>query len=68
MRSLWNRVIFDFIVWRAKQKLYRVNPKLRDLDAEERAARKAHRSVRAIAAERSRIVHQRLARELGRAV
>ena len=66
MHALINRMIFDWLVWRTKRKLYRANPKLRELDVEERAARKAHRGVRAIAAERSRIVHQQLAREVGR--
>lgn len=66
MRSLWNRVLFDWTVWRLKRKLLRSSPVLREIDAKERAARKAHRSTRAITAERSRIVHQQLAREVGR--
>lgn len=65
MRSLIRRLLFDWTLWRAKRKLYRAQPELKALADEERAARKAHRSVRAIAAERSRIVHQQLAREVG---
>ena len=65
MHALINRILFDWLVWRTKRKLFRACPELRDLDAEERAARKAHRGVRAITAERSRIVHQQLAREVG---
>jgi hypothetical protein len=66
MRALIARLAFDWTMWRLKRKLIRSSPIIRDLDAEERAARKAHRGVRAIAAERSRIVHQQLAREVGR--
>ena len=66
MHALINRMIFDWLVWRTKRKLYRARPDLRDIDAKIRAARKAHRSTHAFTAERSRIVHQQLAREVGR--
>lgn len=67
MRSLVSRMLFDWTMWRLKRKLLRLSPTIRAIDAEERAARKAHGRTRELAAARSRIVHQQLAREVGRA-
>jgi len=67
MRSLIRRLLFDWDLWRAKRKLFRACPELVAIEAEERAARKGHRRIRELSAERSRIVHQQLAREVGRA-
>jgi hypothetical protein len=66
MRSLIGRMIFDWIVWRTRQKLYRACPELRDVDARERAARRQHRPVLGIMAERRRLIHAELSREVGR--
>lgn len=66
MRSLILRMLFDWDMWRAKRKLFRACPELVAIAAEERAARKGHRRTRELTAERARIVHQQLAREVGR--
>lgn len=68
MHALIQRLIFDWHVWRLRQKLLRASPALREIEAREKAARKAHKSVKHLRAERSRIVHAELAREVGRAV
>ena len=60
------KLIFGWNVWRLKRKLLRSSPVLRDIDARERAARRAHRAVKPIMLERSRIVHADLARSIGR--
>lgn len=66
MRALVSRLLFDWAVWRLKRRLLAQSPAIRDLDARERAARKAHKAVRGIHAERSRLMHAELAREVGR--
>lgn len=66
MHALIERMVFDWTVWRLKRKLLRASPALREIEAQERAARRRHKAVRGLAAERSRIVHAQLAREIGR--
>lgn len=66
MRSLVSRMLFDWTMWRLKRKLLRLSPTIRAIDAEQRAARKAHRRHSHLAAKRSRLIHAELARELGR--
>lgn len=66
MRALISRLLFDWTVWRLKRKLMRSSPILREIDTRERAARAKHRPVKPLIVERSRIVHDKLAREVGR--
>lgn len=66
MRSLINRILFDWSVWRLRRKLLRMSPALREIDAKERAARSKHKPVKQYQAERSRLLHAELAREVGR--
>jgi hypothetical protein len=67
MRSLINRLCFDWTVWRLRRKLLRASPALREIETRERAARVAHKAVKPIRAERSKLIHDELAREVGRA-
>lgn len=66
MHALINRLIFDWTVWRLRQRLLRASPALREVEARERAARASHKAVKPLWAERSRLVHAELAREVGR--
>lgn len=58
------RALDAWFAWRAHQRLYRIRPELRLLDAEERAARAAHRPVRHIQNQRKAIVTAELRREV----
>ena len=58
------RALHAWNVWRVRQRLYRACPALRDVDASERAALRAHRPVRPIRAERRYLMHALLAREV----
>jgi len=62
-----SRVLYEYTICRLKKKHRAQDYRIRELDSKERAARRDHRATRPYEAERSRIVHQRLARELGRA-
>jgi hypothetical protein len=66
MRALISRLLFDWTVWRTKRRLYRACPELRVVDDLERAARRQHRPVLGIMAERRRLIHAELSREVGR--
>lgn len=66
MRSLINRMIFDWTVWRLRRKLLRISPALREIDTRERVAHARHKPVKPLRAERSRLIHAELARGVGR--
>ena len=66
MHSFISKLLFDWTVWRLRRKLLRCTPALRDIEAREREARAKHCPVKSIMLERSKIVHDELAREVGR--
>lgn len=66
MPALVRKLLFDWRVWLLRRKLLRTFPELREIDDLERKARRGHKAVRHLVAARSRIVHAKLARELGR--
>lgn len=66
MRSLINRILFDWTVWQTKRRLFRACPELREIDKREREARRQHRPVVPIIEERRRLLHARLTREIGK--
>lgn len=65
MRSLINRILFGWEVWRLKRRMLRASPALREIDKREREARRNHRAVLPIIEERRRLLHARLSREIG---
>ena len=51
--------------WRVQQRLYRAFPELRDIDAQERAARASHKPVRPIQRQRQALMTDMLRRSVG---
>lgn len=58
--------IRSWFAWRARRRLYTAIPSLRDVDARQARQARQHRPVRALEAERRRLVTKRLAFECGR--